>query len=234
MPDILVSVIMPTKPTRQLSRPIHQYWEQDYPNKELIVISDRWAGRVLDDLDIVSKNTEWEAGPFSSIGAKRNYGCQMAKGEIIVMCDDDDYFASDYISKAVDHLIKSKADMTGLREAYFYRPYQVYEGHLGIKIQPAMWLYSYPAGSQPYVIGSGACFWKRVWERNKYPDISTGEDALFCANAGKISPHDYKEGAVFMIHGDNTASHKQIGKKEFTAIDPALAKSIMGKDYEKY
>ncbi len=218
----LISVIMPTKPTRRLSRPIHQYWEQDYPNKELIIISDKWAGRVVDDLDIVSKNTEWEAGPFTSIGAKRNYGCEMAKGEIILHMDDDDWYAPDWISKSVAALQSSGASLTGLREAYFYRPHS------------EMWLYSYPANAQPYIVGASMCYYKSTWQHNHFPDISEGEDTLFCANAGKIKPHDYKEGAVFMITGDNTASHKQLGKKEFKQINIAKARMLLGKDCEKY
>lgn len=142
--------------------------QQDYPNKEHIVLYGS-----------------------ETIGQKKNIACGLSNGEIIVFFDSDDLFASDYISKCVEQL--QECDCTGLDNGYFT------DG-----VQAWMWEWK---GNQKLVLGSGMALWKRVWERNKFKHVSSGEDTIFCANAGKIIPHGYVEGFVATIHQKNTASH---------------------------
>src|SRR5690606_15182590 len=110
------------------------------------------------------------------IGWKRNSGCEAASYPVILMLDDDDIIEPDYIEKSMDVL--RDADVTGLSEAYF------------IDTRTGVWYKYVYTGRQPYVIGSGMMFWRRVWERNRFDDdLFVGEDAKFLANAGKIIPN---------------------------------------------
>lgn len=154
-----------------------------------------------------------------SIGSKRNTGCGMATGDIILMLDDDDYISPTFIEKAVNFMQETGADITGLNNAYFYRPHD------------AMWEYKY-AGGQPYVFGSAMMFKRSVLERTKFPDISSGEEIGFLTNAGRIIPHNFKNDFLAMIHGGNTASHKQLHTMK--QLHPSLALSILGDSYKNY
>lgn len=129
-----------------------------------------------------------------TIGHKKNIACGLAKGQIIVFFDSDDLFAPDYISKCVEAL--QHADTTGLSKAYFTD---------GVEA----WMWEWKA-SQKLVLGSGMAFWKRVWEANRFKHVSSGEDTIFCANAGKVVPHGYVEGFIATIHEKNTASHNAL------------------------
>ena len=149
--------------------------------------------RIFSDQDYPDKEHIMLYGP-ESIGQKKNIACNMAKGEIIVVMDSDDIFAPDYISKCVEQL--NYCDTTGLSEGYFTNG-------------EAAWLWQWKGG-QPLVLGSGMAFWKEIWEGNKFKHVSSGEDTIFCANAGKIIPHGYIQGFIATIHDKNTASQNSL------------------------
>lgn len=149
-------------------------------------------------------------GYSSTIGEKRNQACAMATGEVIVHYDDDDFYSHDYISKALGHLCFTGAYVTGLSSAYF-----LHENNR------EAWLYKYN-GSAPYVIGSGMMYYKRVWEGNRFKYVNNGEDTMFLANAGFVSPHGNIDTFVAMIHGGNTASQNSIKTMLPTSVDLPL------------
>lgn len=169
-----VSVITPTVPGREhmLNRCRRIVSDQDYPEIEHIIVPTR-----------------------GSIGMKLNAGIEMASGDIIVRFDDDDLYASDYISRCVDKL-KSGTGMTGVCKFHLYNP------NTG-----QLWLYDYN-GSLPYIAGSGSAFWRKEWAKNRYPDSSMGEDGRFCMGMScDVEAIDYVHGMVAVLHGRNTASH---------------------------
>lgn len=168
-----VSVIIPCSRPDEVPQILELYHAQDYPNKEVII----------NTADL-------------TIGAKRNALCYSATGDIIIHFDSDDYYTPDWISRSVKALIDSKADLTGLKDAYFYNT-QTYIGKL------------YQYSMHPlYCVGATMCYWKKTWERNKFNEhVKTGEDAIFAANSGIIHNHDYIDGFTATIHGQNTCSH---------------------------
>lgn len=186
----LITVITPLSRNTDIPNAIENYMRQDYPDKELCILND--DGRT----DYMSvDNSIWVWGqPNMNIGMKRNELCALAKGEIIVHFDSDDWYAPDYITRCVQQL--QSCDITGLSSAYFHKGDEIY-------------LYEYK-GSQPYVIGSGMAYWKRVWERRQFRPIQSGEDMHFQASNGIVKPHGYLEGFYATIHENNTASHKAL------------------------
>lgn len=155
-----------------------------------------------------------------TIGSKRNKCIEAAQGEIILHMDSDDLYAPDWISKSVEALVNSKASLIGLRTAYFLQPGK------------QLWEYRYNAG-QPYAIGATFCYWRYMWENNKFRDISEGDDLYFLGNAGIIKNHDYQTGFTAIIHGANTCSHKAIEMrvKEIRAISYNMAPQIANEYY---
>jgi hypothetical protein len=138
-----------------------------------------------------------------TIGEKRNILCEQAKGEIIVMFDSDDFYRMDYVTNAVNRLME--CDTTGKNRClYFKADDKTY--------------YTYTAAiSQPYVIGSGMAFWKRVWEKNRFLNIQVGEDTAFCGNAGVIKPSEIVSDFIAVIHGGNTSSNWNRLKRSLVA-----------------
>lgn len=176
-----------------LERTIALFKAQDYPNKELIVIPGG-----------------------GTIGEKRNRGCADANGEIILHMDDDDYYSPDYISKSVQFLQESKADVTGLSSAYFYSE-GLNRGYL--------WQYAGDVKAMPYVCEATMCYYKRVWERRPFRNIQTGEGMYFLAHLPNIIPHNHRNSFVAYLHNSNTSSQNHV--HEFKVIDVNIVRNII-------
>lgn len=189
---------MPCSRNEDLPQAIDIFLSQDYQDKQLIIGLDSLEGVDLSYLPDGSNVHTFYEGVKETIGTKRNRLCGAAHGDIIVHFDSDDWYAPDFITQSVNHLLTSGADVTGLSKAYFYQ-----------REPEQAWLYDY-TGTQPYVIGSGMCYHKSVWERNPFKDVNAGEDRLFLANAGRVIPHNYITGFLAFIHGNNTESHKAL------------------------
>jgi glycosyltransferase involved in cell wall biosynthesis len=110
----LISCIMPTKNRRSfVERALHYFEIQDYPRKELIVIDD---GEDL-VVDLLARHplVRYFAPQYiHSVGAKRNFACEMAHGEIICHWDDDDCYSSERLSYQVAPFLAHQADITAL------------------------------------------------------------------------------------------------------------------------
>lgn len=210
-----VTVITPCSRPEDLPRLVQIYRAQDYQDKELSILMDF---KEHTHMSIDDNVWQWGADRAMTIGAKRNELCKLAKGDIILHMDSDDYYAPDFITRSVNHLLSTGAMITGLSSAYFFKP-----GNL--------WYYEYK-GKQPYVIGSGMCYYRKVWEKKPFEDKNSGEDLLFQANAGKVIPHQYIDGFMAMIHDKNTASHKQLSQMK--RVNPEIAESILGESYYLY
>jgi glycosyltransferase involved in cell wall biosynthesis len=203
MKEPKVTVITPS--IRDCSELIGRFIGQDYPDKELIIISDttnRYLGGTKQVFKKIANYHEDMYVLYSvehSIGAKRNAGVKNASGSIIVHMDDDDLYASDWISTCVRELTGSNASIVGLNNAYFYDTVhnQLYE-------------YNYQ-GAQKYVCGATMAYHKSVAEQYPFQNISEGEDSIFCAQVMNIRYTGYKNGFAAIVHGNNTCSHKAIG-----------------------
>lgn len=216
-----VTIITPTanRPL-MLKRCIAQFEAQDYSGEtEMYII----GSNVKDYRDIGSyQNVTHRTIPNGTIPDKLNYACEQATGEIILRFDDDDYYAPDWITKSVQFLIESKADLTGLNHAYFYRP------------NNALFEYHY-TGEQPYILGATMCFWKKTWEnsKRKFYSISkikgkpTGEDKNFCVNNGLVLPHNYTKGFMAMLHGGNTSSQFVTTNRFAKRVDISIVNDIL-------
>jgi hypothetical protein len=53
------------------------------------------------------------------LGSKRNIACELADGEFIAHLDDDDWYARYHLSVLVGSLLKSRADVGGVRTLPF-------------------------------------------------------------------------------------------------------------------
>lgn len=172
----LVSCVMATRDRPEFVLQSIRYFErQDYPARELIIIDD---GResLKDKLPDDSRIRYVRLPQKQSIGAKRNLGCELARGSIIAQWDDDDWYASNRLSAQVAPLVSGDADITALRaQVFFDLPRWEFwrcmpELHRRLFVED--------------VHGGTLVYWRRVWGKEaRYPDCSLAEDARFLQRA---------------------------------------------------
>lgn len=203
----LVSCIMPTL-NRQIFIPyaVDFFLHQDYPNIELIIIDD--SEESIASLIPEHPNIHYIYGNSigNNLGKVRNIACEKASGEIIVHWDDDDWYAHDWVSRQVDALISSGADITGLCDINFFSAFT-----------NKRWTYRDTEKGKPWVYGGTLAYWKSFWRKHPFHRLQAGEDNEFIWNSpeAKIHPHNYNDGYLGFIHGDNSGilMHEDLRKK---------------------
>ncbi|MBS1665477.1 MAG: glycosyltransferase [Bacteroidetes bacterium] len=192
----LVSCIMPTA-NRQLFLPsaIRYFQQQDYANTELIIVDN--GNTSVESMIPADSRIRYVRLPANkaTVGQLRNYACEMAKGEIIVHWDDDDWYGPDWVSRQVRSLQASGADITGLAKVLFYAPHM-----------HAAWKYHYPEKDRPWVAGATMAYRRSYWLQHRFRDMRVGEDNDFVWRPGtKVFAHDHEEAFVAFVHPANTS-----------------------------
>ena len=189
-----VSCIMPTaNRPKFIELAIDHFMNQDYRNKELIIIDD---GRESVASFVPNhKNIKYfYTHPLGSIGNKRNYACKKASGQIIMHWDDDDWYAPDWITTQINALKTSNADICGLNEIIFFSP-----------LVNLFWLHEDKNSDRPWLSGATMAYAKTFWEKHPFKDIHIGEDYDYIWNNGaKIYAHEYRDGFCAILHAGNT------------------------------
>jgi glycosyltransferase involved in cell wall biosynthesis len=140
-------------------------------------------------------------GPGTSIGAKRNYACEVARGTVIAQWDDDDWFGPQRLTAQVQPILAGQADITGLTTPYF----RDQEHDQWWTCSPALHRKLFEGD----VHGGTLVFARRVWaELARYPDRSLAEDALFLRQAvqrgARLQRLDGDGLFIYVRHGTNT------------------------------
>jgi glycosyltransferase involved in cell wall biosynthesis len=172
----LVSCIMPTYNRRDfIPVALECFLAQDYINRELLVVDD--------GEDAVGDLLEGQPGvrylrlkERTSIGIKRNIACGVARGEVILHWDDDDWFGRQRLSRQVEPILCREADITGLMcDCVLLLP----SGEcwaLTPELHRSMFVGN--------VHGATLAFRRALWLKNlRYPDVSLAEDADFLRGA---------------------------------------------------
>lgn len=151
---------------RLLEEAIKCFVDQDYSNKELIVLNDQVGVELFiencpDNIQIYNHSIR-----FSSLGEKRNYLKSLGKGDYFCIWDDDDLYRCHRLSKSVQ-LMQENGDRYDI-------------------IKPQYALMS--TNNKNYQIvqnlfHSQSCITKDYMEKHHYPLISVGEDAAFESKA---------------------------------------------------
>jgi glycosyltransferase involved in cell wall biosynthesis len=197
----LASCLMPTRERPVFAAQAVEYFlAQDYPNRELVIIEDgpsRLGGRIPDDPRIRLVST----AASRSIGAMRNEACALARGEVLVLWDDDDWHGPGRVSRQVAPLLSGDADVTGLRDLTWL---DVHAGR-SWQLSPAL----HRRMLRHDVYGGTLAFRRDVWERlARFPDRSLAEDAYFLDRAIRRGARLAKVGGqdiyVYVRHGSNS------------------------------
>jgi len=194
MEQFRVSCIMPTA-NRQKFVPlsVEYFLNQTFRNAELVIVDDGKESiqRLLPDHRRISY---YYTDPLGSIGLKRNFACEKAKGEIILHWDDDDFYGHKWIQKSCSALEDSDADICGLNEITFFS-----------SLTGKFWKYSDQQLERPWLAGATMAYRRTFWEKHPFKDINIGEDYDYIwNNQAKLYAHDYNNGFIATLHAHNT------------------------------
>ncbi len=160
----LVSCVMPTygRPD-YVPESLQMFLDQDYPNKELIILNDCCGQTYNYESDQVRVYNYSDR--FASLGEKRNAAIELAKGEVIAIWDDDDVSLPWRLSYSIEEMRR--------HDTHFYRPseFLAYWGASQLHDN-----YSTP----DWVSHGLVLFTKEIWQQvGGYSPIGLGEDRDF-------------------------------------------------------
>lgn len=223
-----VSVVTPTYNRRRfLPILIHQFNMQTYPvdRRELIILDDSPTSNE----DLIPKNNKYIKYIYQqekmNLGEKRNKLNELAKGDIVVCFDDDDYHYPDRISYSVFKLNQEKADIAGCTslDIYFTDIDKTYK--FG------------PYGRNHGTNGTFA-YRRQYYENHKYDNNKNGQEEPDFTNnwTEKMANLDETKIILCINHDSNTYDKKNLLKQNQPKreVGMKLNKMIKDKIYLKF
>lgn len=180
-----------------LPRAIQCFQEQTYPNRELLILSDG-----VDVRDLVPEDERIRLVAItegSEIGAKRNFGCEQANGEIIAHWDDDDHSAPGRLADQVQRMLTTGLSVTG------YHSMRFKDG--------AEW-WQYVGATTMFSLGTALMYRKEWWQSHPFRALQVGEDNDFvhqAVGARALIAVDAGDLMWASIHQGNTSPKQMSG-----------------------
>jgi len=214
-----VSVLTPTYNRRKfIPMAIAMFKAQTYPKDlvEWIVLDD--GEDKVGDLFAASglKNVRYVSVPEKmKIGAKRNRLNQLAKGDIVVCWDDDDYYPPDRIKNAVNALCRvpgRKTPVAGCSKLYLY-----------YADRQEIWAIG-PYNPNHCTNGTMA-YWRALMKDHKYDEtVDKAEERSFMNNwTTPVVQMDPEQVMLVICHTKNTFDKRKLLETK----NPTLKKSDM-------
>lgn len=150
------------------------------------------------------------------IGAKRNYGCELARGEIIAHWDDDDWSSPGRLADQVQRLTETGKAVTGYRTMCFS------DGS-------HWWLYE---GVPSFALGTSLCYRKDWWRSHPFNTVQVGEDGAFVTaaqNERQIAVIEAGGRMFATVHCGNTSPRNLHGNTSYRFLgDEEVPAELMG------
>jgi glycosyltransferase involved in cell wall biosynthesis len=197
----LVSIVFPTYNRRPFfEQAIRYYLRQDYPHTEFIILDD--GTETVNDLVPDDPRIRYvRLDKKYSLGTKRNIGCSLSNGEIVIFWDDDDWYGPTRITHQVSPILENRADITCLGDCLFFS----IDSRKFWSCTPALYGKMFAYG----VAGGTMAFKKSVWTKSgRFPDSSLAEEATFLRDVvpqGCRLERLSSDGVFFYVrHGNNS------------------------------
>ncbi|HYK05718.1 MAG TPA: glycosyltransferase [Thermoanaerobaculia bacterium] len=177
-PMPLVSCVMATYNRRPfIPLALETFRAQTHERRELIVVDD--GADAIGDLCTGVPGVRYvRLRGRATIGAKRNAGAAAATGEILVLWDDDDWYAPSRIERQIAPIVAGDAELTGLTGKFVLELPQRRWWAIDASLHRSMF--------EGNVVGGTIAFHRRVWTDGvRFPEISLGEDAGFLREAAR-------------------------------------------------
>ena len=118
---ILVSILTPTYNRRHfIPQYLKNIYRQNYLGDLEILIADDGVEPIDDLLAKDGRICYFKFEDRKTLGFKRNFLAEQAKGQILIHFDDDDYYPPNRVSNAVQMLSKSERLIAGSSMMYMY------------------------------------------------------------------------------------------------------------------
>jgi glycosyltransferase involved in cell wall biosynthesis len=218
-----VSVITPTY-NRRLFLPmlIYLYEQQSYPKNllELIILDDSPDSNE----DLIPKNDKtiryYYQKEKMTLGEKRNKLNELAKGDVIICFDDDDYHFPERITYSVTSLNSQKALIAGSSKINVY--------YVDIKE-----MHQYGPFSNSHGTNGTFAYRKEYLQQHKHdPTKNAQEEPSFTNNfSERMAQLDPDKTIVCMSHSSNTFDKKKLLSQPNNTIMRKLNKIIKDKKY---
>lgn len=202
-PYPLISAVCPTTASRleYLPTSVQLFQNQQYPNKELVIISEDDVSSVIPDDPRIRLV---KCQPGLSLGRKRNLVAQAAAGEIISHWDDDDFYHPSRLAEQSQTLTKQKP-VTGYHTIRFFN---VIDG------KARKFVY----WDTNLALGTSLTYHRNVLNSIHFEDLSKGEDSLWVISVKDlIFNTDGSDRCIALDHDGNTCP--RIYTSSYSPID---------------
>jgi glycosyltransferase involved in cell wall biosynthesis len=171
-----VSIITCTKRRQCMGTLFRNYSRQNYRNKELIVILNHRSLKIKDYIQAAKSYPNvriFSLPEHVSLGKCLNYGVQQSRYSHIAKFDDDDYYATNYLTDSMQLMSRTNADIVGKRAHYMY-----------LNSKKLLLLRYYNKANQyvPMIQGATLLVKRHVFSHIRFPDRNRGECVKFCAD----------------------------------------------------
>jgi ADP-heptose:LPS heptosyltransferase/glycosyltransferase involved in cell wall biosynthesis len=195
---------------------------QGYPHKELVIVDD--GTDRIDDLIPAHPQIRYfrEEPRRMALGAKRNRACELARGDVILVWDDDDWYAPWRIAYQVREMETNGWDLCGINRAFFVDP-----------ASKQAWEYVAMSRGSRWLCGATLGFRRSLWEANRFANVRVGEDNRFVAAARGANVGVLQNNRFFVcrIHSRNTCTKRPA---RWPPVAFRAIQSIIGVDWEEY
>lgn len=205
----LVICIMPTRGRQEMALKAQQcFIEQDYPNKELLILDDYSdPSFIMPLLFRPSRRIHYRVTDIRNIAEKRNVCVSLAAhADLICHWDSDDISAPNRLSSQVNQLQESGKAMVGFHTMKFLderagKAYR-YTGHLN---------------DPYYALGTSLLYRREFWELHHFvedlepPMAEDFEFVQYAREMNQIMSFDAGDLLIARIHDDNSSpAYKQM------------------------
>ncbi|MEG1141938.1 MAG: glycosyltransferase, partial [Clostridia bacterium] len=172
-----ISVITPTIRSNCQNRIIDNFINQEFDNKELIIIinNDDMQGEILYEYANRYNNIKiFKISQSETLGKCLNFAIRQSTYNIIARFDDDDYYGKYYLKEAYDTFKNNDCDIIGKNKTYYYLEESKELLLRQNAIENDYW---------KWIAGATFCFKKEILEKIQFQEISRSEDTNFLKDA---------------------------------------------------
>lgn len=119
----MVTVITCTNRDHMIDNVFTNFTQQTIKDKELIIILNKNSmdkKRWMDKAKQIENISIFQLPEDVSVGVCQNFAANLAKYDYIAKFDDDDYYSPYYLEEQLKALEKTKADIIGKRDCYYF------------------------------------------------------------------------------------------------------------------
>jgi hypothetical protein len=159
------------------------YDGQNWKRKELIIILNQddmdqnlWKQRAMRSREVII----YQLPEKMTLGECLNYGVKKSRFGIVAKFDDDDYYAPNYLTRQMEAMNNTNADVVCKRKVFMY-----------FEKDKTLAVHLPEIGNKKFITtcsgikGATLVFKKKIFEKVKFPALNCGEDTIFISNCIK-------------------------------------------------